>query len=273
MNALFFKKNKEQDNKKPDKTASAPLTDSEQIISQKLEKFEKQTAGSTKLSQLKKLVSSQLKEISAHIEEYQNEVRIKHKLTQHKIDEMASRIILMEFEAIQLRAKLKMVQNRALKDPLTHLPNRLAYDDRLITEIARWKRFRTPLSLVILDVDHFKLINDTYGHYSGDKTLSLIARLLLNQCRKTDFIARYGGEEFVMLLPDTGLESALHLANQIRLVIERTGFNSRGQAVRITISCGASEFGANDSGESVFERADQALYKAKKQGRNRCVGI
>jgi len=100
--------------------------------------------------------------------------------------------------------------------------------------------------------------------------LLLIAKQLSDHSRATDFISRFGGEEFTMLLPNTDSKSALILANQLRQTIEKTGFNASGASVAITISCGITEFTLNDTDESAFERADQALYQAKQQGRNRC---
>ncbi len=154
---------------------------------------------------------------------------------------------------------------------MTGLPNRLAYDERLYTEIARWKRYHSPLSLLIWDIDLFKQINDTFGHKAGDKTLILIAKLLSEHCRETDFVSRFGGEEFTMLLSDTDAQSALYTANKLRQLIEATAFNSSGKKISITISCGITQFTKNDTGESAFTRADKALYSAKKNGRNQCV--
>ncbi|MGZ5575370.1 MAG: GGDEF domain-containing protein, partial [Methylobacter sp.] len=127
-----------------------------------------------------------------------------------------------------------------------------------------------PLSLIIWDIDHFKTINDRYGHKAGDKVLLLIAKQLSDHSYTTDFISRFGGEEFTMLLPNTDSQSALSRANQLRQVIEKTGFNASGTSVAITISCGITEFIPDDTDEAAFERADQALYQAKQQGRNRC---
>ena len=125
--------------------------------------------------------------------------------------------------------------------------------------------------MAIWDIDLFKIINDTHGHKAGDKTLIIIAQLLSKHCRKTDFVARFGGEEFIMLLPNTTEQSAATLTNKIRTVIEKTGFNAGGQHINITISCGLSEFRKGDTSGSVFERADQALYQSKANGRNQCI--
>lgn len=99
-----------------------------------------------------------------------------------------------------------------------------------------------PLTVLIWDIDLFKLINDNFGHRAGDKTLALVAQLILNNCRETDFVARFGGEEFVMLLPNTNSEQAFILAEKIRSIIANSGFNHNGRAIKLTISCGISQF-------------------------------
>ena len=169
-----------------------------------------------------------------------------------------------------MRNNLKVAHDKASRDPLTGLPNRLAYDERIALEQSRWLRYKSPLTLIIWDIDLFKLINDNFGHKAGDKTLTLVAQLIFNNCRETDFIARFGGEEFVMLLPNTLSEQAFILAEKIRTLISNSGFNYNGKSIKLTISCGISEFAEGDEFEAVFERADQALYQSKEQGRNKC---
>ena len=156
-------------------------------------------------------------------------------------------------------------------DVLTGIPNRLAYEKKVAEEVARWKRFGHPLSVAVWDVDFFKKVNDTFGHKAGDKVLKTIAQLLNERIRETDFLARYGGEEFVMLLPGTKEEETLRLVNDLREKVASCGFHYHGDPVSITVSCGVSCFRENDNLETVFERADQALYRAKRNGRNQCV--
>ena len=166
-----------------------------------------------------------------------------------------------------------LLQEKSLclkKDPLTGVFNRLAYDEQLEQEFHRWQRFGNPLTFVIWDVDHFKQINDHYGHAIGDEVLRNIATQLGCRLRSTDFVARYGGEEFAMLLPGADAEAALQLADQIRLNIAETAFNAGEVQIPVTISCGVSSFEPGDSPQSVFQRADHALYRAKKAGRNCC---
>ena len=184
---------------------------------------------------------------------------------------MTEKLQALETETEALRTKLKIEHDRALCDTLTGLPNRLAYIDRVEMEANRWKRYHAPLSLLIWDIDYFKPVNDNYGHKAGDKTLILVGQLLLNNCRSTDFVARYGGEEFVMLMPNTQAVQAFAMAEKVRALIEKCGFNYNGEMINLTISCGISEFCSGDQHDEVFVRADQALYQAKQAGRNRCV--
>ena len=137
-------------------------------------------------------------------------------------------------------------------------------------EIARHKRFTTPLVLAVWDVDHFKKVNDRFGHRAGDKVLRTIAAALRDGIRETDFLARYGGEEFVLLMTGSALDECLPVAERLRSAVAATGFHFRGQAVTITASCGLAEFDKAETVEQWFERADKALYRAKQSGRNRC---
>ena len=123
---------------------------------------------------------------------------------------------------------------------------------------------------MVLDVDHFKNINDHYGHKAGDKALKLIADALKGSLRETDFLARYGGEEFVALITDTPGDKIAGVAEKLRAAIEACKFHYAGKDVPIRISCGYSAFRANDNAEAVFNRADAALYRAKELGRNQC---
>ncbi|AMK76581.1 MULTISPECIES: GGDEF domain-containing protein [Methylomonas] len=190
---------------------------------------------------------------------------------QEKIELMTQKLQELETETETLRVKLKIEHDKALCDSLTGLPNRLAYNNRAEMELKRWKRYRAPLTLIIWDIDFFKSINDTYGHKAGDKTLALVAQLLLNNCRETDFVARYGGEEFVMLMPNTEESQALGMAENTRKMIQSCGFNSNGENINLTLSCGISEYKGGDLHDDVFVRADQALYQSKQGGRNRCT--
>jgi diguanylate cyclase (GGDEF)-like protein len=156
-------------------------------------------------------------------------------------------------------------------DPLTKIPNRIAYNERMEQEFQRFRRHNTPLCVAVVDIDHFKQINDKYGHAAGDKTLQVIAKQLRANLRKTDFLARWGGEEFVLLFPDSALNDLLDPLNEIRTKLESLPFKCKQQPVTITASFGLTQFQPEDTIEDVFERADKHLYTAKNNGRNQIV--
>lgn len=240
-------------------------------VSSQMLALQKNSNSATQLEPLKQLVHFQLEDISQQIHRQRAEDENERKKVNKELDFLTSKIAAMELEAKQLSNKLKSAHHRATHDPLTGLSNRLAYDERVVIEVARWQRYKTPLSLLIWDIDLFKQINDTFGHKAGDKTLILIAKLLSQHCRETDFVSRFGGEEFTMLLSDTDVNEALETANNIRQVVEKTAFNSNGKKISITISCGITQFALDDTDESAFNRADIALYEAKNNGRNQCI--
>lgn len=167
---------------------------------------------------------------------------------------------------------LNEVKEMAIKDFLTGVYNRRHFMERLTQEFARAKRFYTPLSLVMADIDHFKKINDTYGHLVGDQILVHVSKIIEENLRKVDITARYGGEEFVMLLPFTTREGALVAVTRIKQAIDSYVFNCDGHDVKVTISFGVSSFPENSlNDEAAFIlTADNALYAAKEGGRN-CI--
>jgi diguanylate cyclase len=185
-------------------------------------------------------------------------------------EQLRKRLLELEKESKELRHRMLEAHHLALLDIVTELPNRLAYEERVQQEYARFKRFAAPLTLLVWDVDDFKAINDRYGHQAGDKALRVIGRSLKQRLRETDFIARYGGEEFVTLLCGADAKGAIKVAEQMRLNVMHCAFHSTGKAVRLTISCGLAEFAEGDTIDAVFARADKALYQAKHKGKNRC---
>jgi len=239
-------------------------------IAQRLGRMKDEAYQVQEIATLKTLTSDHLDRLMMQLLTHKEEEDLRQLQAEQKIADMTDKLQALETETEALRTRLKLEHDRALCDALTGLPNRLAYKDRLEMETNRWKRYRGPLSLAIWDVDYFKRINDNYGHKAGDKTLALVGQLLLNNCRATDFVARYGGEEFVMLMPSTQAHQALEMAENIREMIERCGFNHNGENINLTLSCGISEFLEGDLGDDAFVRADKALYQAKLNGRNRC---
>jgi len=223
------------------------------------------------LDVLKKLVQDRLEEIRRHMDAYRAAEDDRHKQTDEKVRALLDRLRELEDETSSLRNRVREQRSEALRDTLTGIFNRLAYDERIDQEFLRWKRFNEPVSVMVWDVDFFKSINDTYGHKAGDKVLVSIAKMLASQIRETDFIARYGGEEFVIVAPGSDAATSLKVADKLRQSIEQKGFRHRDAPVPVTISCGIAEFKAGSTPDSVFEAADQALYQAKQEGRNRCV--
>ncbi len=151
-------------------------------------------------------------------------------------------------------------------DPLTRVFNRRKILHELEKEYERSKRFKQPLSILMIDIDHFKRVNDTYGHLVGDLVLQKVAKVIKNSIRKIDLVGRYGGEEFLVILPGTPLQGAVRVAERIRKKIEEENFPIVGH---ITVSVGAAELREYDDIESLIHRADEKLYEAKKSGRNR----
>lgn len=223
------------------------------------------------LDDLKNKVEKRLSVVSDHIKQYRINEQARYSSAQQNVENMQSRLQLLEQESGDLRQLILEKNKEAMVDVLTEIPNRLAYEKKAAEEIARCKRFSVPLSMAVWDVDLFKQVNDTHGHKVGDKVLKAVAQLLSARMRETDFIARYGGEEFVMFLPGADENKALELADTLREKIAACNFKHRSGIVRITASCGITSFSKGDSHESMFERADRALYAAKDSGRNRCM--
>ena len=168
-------------------------------------------------------------------------------------------------EAIEL---LKVVETIAVKDPLTGIFNRRYFNDVLITEIKRSKRTGDIFSLVMLDIDHFKKVNDNYGHSVGDKVICQFSEILVNLSRESDIVSRWGGEEFIILCPKTKINGASKLGKKILQSIRNFQFISVGQ---VTTSIGVADFNKNDTLESIVKRVDNCLYKAKNSGRDNMI--
>jgi diguanylate cyclase (GGDEF)-like protein len=180
------------------------------------------------------------------------------------------------FEERHLRettaAMVRELQQLVITDSLTGLYNSRHFHSLIDVEIHRAARYQRTLSLLMLDLDHFKQFNDTYGHPAGDNALALTGRLIRSCLRSMDVAFRYGGEEFTVLLPETGGAAALGVANRIRAVIESAPYSPTPPAtVRVSISVGVTEYAPPESGAAFVGRADQALYQSKGAGRNRAT--
>lgn len=157
----------------------------------------------------------------------------------------------------------------ALRDPLTNTGNRIAMDQVLQREVDMARRNLHPLSLLMLDIDHFKMINDTHGHAQGDEVLKAVAQTLKQQLRNVDMVFRYGGEEFLIILSNTGREAAAQVGERLRFAVLELQCLNAGQPIEVSISLGCASLLPGESSESLLRRADNALYIAKREGRNR----
>jgi len=170
------------------------------------------------------------------------------------------------------------IKKFSITDPLTKCYNRGYLMEHLSKEIKRSKRYKHSLHIVMIDVDHFKKINDTYGHQAGDLVLQEYVRCIMSTIREgVDWLARYGGDEFILVLPETDLDKAWKVVERIRCLISEMVIPLEGEEIKITASFGISGFGHGIDGEEVLaklliEKADKCLYEAKEAGRNRIVG-
>lgn len=186
-------------------------------------------------------------------------------------DESITSLFLIVQDVTELAASEQRLQEMNVKDPLTGVYNRRYFESRLQEECARHQRHGRELSLLMLDIDFFKVINDTCGHQCGDRVLKAIAEEVARLARKTDCLARYGGEEFCCILPETCSGSALTLAERFRCAVESLVIPDKDCGLRVTISAGVAGLRAGETSEQVLKRADEALYKAKNGGRNQVV--
>jgi diguanylate cyclase len=174
-----------------------------------------------------------------------------------------------------LQRDLNEVRKESALDPLTKIANRRAFDEGIANAISDARAYGEPLSLVMIDIDHFKRFNDSYGHQTGDQVLRLVAMTLKSNIKGKDMAARYGGEEFAAILPTTDHASGLHVAENVRLAIQAKELLKRStneNLGRVTSSFGVASFREDDTVSTLIERADRCLYAAKARGRNCVVG-
>jgi diguanylate cyclase len=167
---------------------------------------------------------------------------------------------------------LERAEALAITDPLTELPNRRGMSEAIRRELSRARRYKSDLCFAIIDIDHFKRINDRHGHAVGDEALVHLANVILPGIRETDVLGRYGGEEFLLLLADTPLPGAEFTVSRLLRMLERSPLHTRDGPVTMTFSAGLAQWQVGESAEQAIERADQAMYAAKRAGRA-CVQV
>ncbi len=243
--------------------------DFENNISEYMNMMQQDCKNSTNFDSLKTAFLSKIENINKGIEKKREQDMQRLKETEKTLEEMGKRMNEIKNEADEIRKKSEEMEVQAYHDTLTGLHNRKAYDEKMEEILAHVQRYNIPASLMICDIDFFKKINDNHGHKVGDLALKKLADLLKERLRKNDFIARYGGEEFVIILPHTDLKGAVLAGEGLRAYIDQSVFSYKNQKIPLTISAGISFFKKKDNISTVFERADSALYLAKKTGRNR----
>jgi diguanylate cyclase len=208
-----------------------------------------------------------LRTVIEHLVQGAKEMELNNRTLESRLD--ASR---QEIESLQ--QNLETVRIESLTDPLTTLANRKYFDSALAKGLVDAQEKNEPLSLLMLDIDHFKSFNDRYGHLTGDQVLRLVALSVKQNVKGQDVAARYGGEEFVVALPNTSLQSAITVADHIRRAVMTKELMKRSSGERlgrVTISIGVAVLRAGDNAQALIERADKCLYAAKRNGRNRVI--
>ncbi|MNR03601.1 Response regulator PleD [compost metagenome] len=225
--------------------------------------------GAADVDSLKHILENRLEGLLVTMDEHKHERDRREQELAGRLQGLSERVANMEHEALGYREHLEEQRQKALLDPLTGLPNRAAWSERVEREMLEWQAHGGHLAMAILDLDHFKRINDSYGHLAGDKVLKIVADQLRKRLRSGDFIARFGGEEFVLLMPQTSPAAAAQIAEVLRATVEACPFHFKGERVVITTSIGLGAFRSGERGDQVLKRADAALYRAKESGRNR----
>ena len=195
-----------------------------------------------------------------------------YKATQQREAEVRQANAQLRAQLTEIETLQAQLREQAIRDPLTGLFNRRYLIETLDREVAQAIRASTPLSIIMIDLDHFKKINDTYGHKAGDVMLQTLGTLLTTKTRDGDIACRYGGEEFIIVLPGASQTIAQRRAEQMRSTFEELRITYGGHILSATLSAGVAEFPLNGiDGETVLQDADKALYTAKSLGRNRVV--
>ncbi len=218
-------------------------------------------------------INIKLKTIAATLSE-KNSLESSHQVAlESELNDMQGKVQQLEQQAKVFEKRIKEQQHRSLQDALTKLNNRAAFDEHFAKEMVRCQRNKTPLAIVIADLDDFKRINDTYGHTAGDKTLQVIASTFKKNIENKGFIARYGGEEFVFVFSGKDKSTLMTLLESLRKNVAKLPLKFKNNKVSMTLSIGITHIKQDDNVHIAFERADTALYQAKENGKNAVVYI
>lgn len=238
-------------------------------LENELTTFRESALTSPDFESLRSCVATQLSKMTSALQKRREEYAVRIESARKESESLKK-----NFRALMGRVidKNKTLLEEIQRDSLTEILNRRSYEASLAAEFDRFTRYRKPFSVIFIDIDHFKNVNDHYGHDAGDRVLRAISRKVRDILRKPDIFARYGGEEFVVILPETALDNAVGVAHKIRALVEETVFEYEGDRVPVTISLGVTEAAPGDiEPEHIVQRADKLLYRAKQEGRNRVI--
>lgn len=228
------------------------------------------TLAATDLGALQAEVNARLSMIDNHFKEYREREDARVAAYRDRAARMRDRVTELETQTTTLQDSLRREHALALTDPLTGLPNRLAYERHMEGIERDVRETGLEVSVAAFDIDHFKTINDSFGHAAGDAVLRIVGQTLTRELPEASFVARYGGEEFIVVFRGSTPEQALDKARALCATVAGLAFHASGKPVSVTMSGGITRFGADDDPARAFDRADRALYAAKRAGRNRC---
>ncbi|HPB91763.1 MAG TPA: GGDEF domain-containing protein, partial [Rugosibacter sp.] len=242
----------------------AVMTESTSDYHAKIENYQQKLSNTENIEELNDVLHSILEDTK--------NVGLSVQKSRSEFQEIQKKAQEAEQKIISLSAELDHIHEVAHEDYLTGTLNRRGMDEALEKEFSRADRYNTALSIAMMDIDHFKQLNDKLGHAKGDEALTHFAKVVKQVKRTTDVLARYGGEEFVIILPGTKQEDAIDVIARVQRELTKNFFMSNDEHVLITFSAGVAERLPGESPDSIVPRADAALYKAKNSGRNRVVG-
>ncbi|UPG95197.1 GGDEF domain-containing protein [Luteibacter aegosomatissinici] len=240
-------------------------------VSEEMRLLAEQTLEASDVTALRDQVTARLAVIDQHFRDYREREDARLATYRERAERMRDRVEELETQATSLQDSLRREHELALTDPLTGLPNRLAYERQMAQLEADVREGRVTACVGAFDIDHFKTINDTFGHAAGDAVLRIVGNTLARALEGRAFVARYGGEEFAVVFAGYSAEDALVVARELCATVEGLAFHASQKPVKVTMSGGLTRFGAEERAATAFDRADRALYAAKRAGRNTCI--
>ena len=253
------------------KSSSDGRGDLSELVGNNIKQIRESVAGAESIDVLQKAIDSRLDEVDSKVTTFVEAESERADKAEKSSAALEAQLEKLQTQTNKLRQSLEAARTDAVVDPLTGVSNRRAYDERFQVEYARWKRNHEPLTLAVMDIDHFKKINDTFGHPIGDKVLKVVAGRIQQQVRESDFFGRIGGEEFAFILVNSDIENAMEKVETLRKSVEDCNFSIKKKKFQVTMSIGLATFKGSDTIDTIYARADEALVKAKQTGRNKTL--